>query len=237
MTTASTLGLVAITLGGLALRLHLVDSFGVWFDEAYHVALVGEPTVGAMLDAVLSNPPSDPLYALMLRWWTGLAGTSDAAIRLPSVVFGTATIPAAAWLASALGSGSRPALLAAGFVAVSPYALEFSQEAAPYALAALAMTLALAAAWRWRTAGSPAMGVAFMLAGVLAVYSHYVAVAVLALTGLLGALRWAGRSRVKPRTWLAAPAAIGLAWMPWAIGRANPCRRCWLGLGRSRAPH
>jgi hypothetical protein len=215
--TGNTVSLVVLTLGGLTLRLYQLDAFGIWFDEAYHVALVGEPSSGAMLDAVLSNPPSNPLYVLVLRAWTELVGTSDAFIRLPSVVFGSATVPATAWLAVALGMAPRQSLLAAAFVAVSPYALEFSQEAAPYALAALAPTVAIAAAWRWRSTGSPAAAMGFVLAGVIAVYSHYVVFAILALTGVLGVLPWAGSSRASPRAWLAAHAAIALAWLPWAI--------------------
>jgi predicted membrane-bound mannosyltransferase len=53
--------LAAIMLVGLAIRLYGLTSYGIWFDESYHIALVQLPSVGAMLDAVLSNPPSDPL--------------------------------------------------------------------------------------------------------------------------------------------------------------------------------
>ena len=69
--------LAAITLMGLAVRLWDLTNFGVWFDEAYHVQLVRLPMVGDMLNAVLSNPPSDPLYVLLLRPWVALFGHGD----------------------------------------------------------------------------------------------------------------------------------------------------------------
>src|SRR5205814_935265 len=75
------LALPAIVALGLAIRLYDLTGYGIWWDEAYHVQLVQLPTVGAMLDAVLSNPPSDPLYVLVLRAWAGLFGTGDATIR------------------------------------------------------------------------------------------------------------------------------------------------------------
>src|SRR5215210_1231254 len=63
--------LAAITALALSVRLYGLTSYGIWFDESYHVALVKLPDVPTMLDAVLSNPPSDPLYSLALRTWTG----------------------------------------------------------------------------------------------------------------------------------------------------------------------
>jgi 4-amino-4-deoxy-L-arabinose transferase-like glycosyltransferase len=171
-----------------------------------------------MLDAILSNPPSTPLYVILLRTWVPIAGHGDVAIRLPSVLLGTLTIPAAFWLARELDRRTGAGLLAAIFVAVSPYALEFAQEAAPYALAALLTTLALAEAWRWRRTNERRDMLLFVALGIGAVYSHYVAVAVLVLTALLGATRWSGTSRLHPGAWLGGFAVVLVAWLPWGIG-------------------
>src|SRR5262249_45820420 len=143
-----------------------LTDYGIWWDEAYHIQLVQLPTVGAMLDAVLSNPPSDPLYVLILRGWVGLFGHGDGAVRLLSVGFSTATLPATYWLGRRL-AGRAAGLGAAGLLAVAPYALELGQEAALYALAALAATLALAAGWQWRTTGQGAGR--YLLLGCVAV--------------------------------------------------------------------
>ena len=178
--------LAGITLLGLALRVCGLTAYGIWWDEAYHVQLVRLPTIAAMLDAVLSNPPSDPLYVLLLRAWAGLFGTGDAAVRSLSVVFSTATIPATYWLGRALVSNERVrgaiGLLGALLFAISPYALELGQEGALYSLAALTITLALAAGLRWRSEGVG--GILYLVLGIVAVYSHYVAAAILALFAL-----------------------------------------------------
>ena len=225
------IALVAITLGGLAIRLWSLDAAGVWFDEAYHVALVRLPDIGGMLDAVMSNPPADPLYPIVLRGWVGVAGHADAAIRIPSVAFGTLTIPAAYWLARELDGRRAAAIVAALFVALSPYALEFSREAAPYALASLTTTLALAAAWRWRRTGVASDGFLAIGLGVVAAYSHYVAVVILGLAWLLGVLRWAGPSRVGRGPWLIGLAVVLLAWVPWLAGLGTH----WLSAATPRA--
>src|SRR5436190_16187277 len=126
----------AIMLVGLAVRLYGLTGYGIWFDEGYHIALVQQPTVAAMLDAVLSNPPSDPLYVMLLRGWVSLFGHGDAEVRILSVLLSTATIPATYWLGRVI-AGSAVGLLGALFFALSPYAVELGQEAALYSLAAL----------------------------------------------------------------------------------------------------
>jgi mannosyltransferase len=225
------IAVLAITLVGLVIRMWSLGTAGVWFDESYHLALVREPGVGAMLDAILANPPSDPLYALVLRGWVAVAGDDDAIIRLPSVLAGTLTIPAVAWLANELDGRRAVALLAAAFVALSPYALEFSQEAAPYALAALLTTLGVAAGWRWRRTGRRSDGLLAVALGVGAVYAHYVAVAVLGLAWLVGFTSWSGPASVDRRRWLAAGAVVALGWAPWLVGLAAH----WLAAAAPRA--
>jgi 4-amino-4-deoxy-L-arabinose transferase-like glycosyltransferase len=225
-TTALLLG--GITLLGLGIRLYGLTGYGIWFDEAYHIALVQQPPVGAMLDAVLSNPPSDPLYVLLLRPWVGLFGSSDGAVRLLSVLFSTATLPATYALGRAL-AGRGAGLLGALFFALSPYAVELGQEAALYALAALTTTLALVAGWRWRAIGRG--GALYLLLGIVAIYSHYVVAAILAGFALLALLPAAGPRRVTGRAWLGAHALIGAAWLPWLAALAVH----WLDSAQPRA--
>ena len=209
--------LAAIVLVGLAIRLYGLTSYGIWFDESYHIALVQLPGVGAMLDAVLSNPPSDPLYVLLLRPWVGLFGHGDGAVRALSVGLSTATLPATYWLGRVV-AGSGAGLLGAALLALSPYAVELGQEAALYALAALTTTLALAAGWHWWRTGQGARR--YLALGIVAIYSHYVVAAVLAGFALAALLPGAGPRQVSRRAWLTGHAVIGVAWLPWLAALA-----------------
>ncbi len=221
---------IALTLIGLAIRLWDVGAAGVWFDESYAVALAREPSVGAMVDAILANPPSTPLYFLAFRGWTAFAGDADAVIRLPSVLAGVLLIPATAWFGREFDGRAVVAVLAAAFVTVSPYALEFAQEAAPYALAALTTTAAMASAWRWRRTGRGVDGALAVLLGIVAVYAHYIAVPILGALWLFGATASSGPGRIDRRTWLAAGGLILFAWAPWLIALAVH----WLGASAPR---
>jgi uncharacterized membrane protein len=73
--------------------------------------------------------------------WVRLFGDGEISIRLPSVIFGVASVPLVAMLARRI-FGGRAALLAALLLALSPPHLWASQAARPYALTAF---LALAA--------------------------------------------------------------------------------------------
>ncbi|HYP20984.1 MAG TPA: glycosyltransferase family 39 protein, partial [Chloroflexia bacterium] len=172
------------------------------------------PDIPSMLGAVLSNPPSDPLYVLLLRPWVALFGTGDVSVRAMSVLLSTATLPATYWLGRVV-AGRAVGLVGALLLAVSPYAVELGQEAALYVLAALTTTLAFASGWRWRVSGGGAA--LYVALGILAIYSHYVVLPILALFGLLALHPAAGPRRVSARAWLVAHGVIFAAWLPWLV--------------------
>jgi 4-amino-4-deoxy-L-arabinose transferase-like glycosyltransferase len=214
--------LALVTLGAIAaiallLRLAGTGERTLFWDEAYHVQLVLLPSTAEMLGAILANPPSDPLYALLLRAWAAFAGTTDQVIRLPSVLAGAATAPAAAWLGWELTLSRRVALASATLVAIAPYAVEFGQEASLYALATLTTTLALAALWRWRRTGRTPDGAVAVLLAIVAVYSHYVVPAVLGLVALISLSRLGGPRQVSARAMGVAAGIVLLAWLPWLV--------------------
>ncbi len=202
---------------GVAIRLAGAGDRTLFWDEAYHVRLALEPSLGAALDAVLANPPSDPLYAVVLYGWAAMAGTSDFAVRLPSISFGALTVVATAWLALELTASRRVAVLAAVLVALAPYAVEYGQEASLYSLAALTTTLALAAGWRWRRSSRRRDAVLAIALAIVAIYSHYVVAAVLALAALLSLTRLAGPRAISVRQVGAAGSLVFIAWLPWLV--------------------
>lgn len=221
-------GVISITLVGLFVRLYGLTEYGLWFDEAYHIELVKLPSIWDMLDAVLSNPPSDPLYVLLLRGWVALFGTDAGSVRMLSAICGTATIPATFFLGRfSLGVGAG--LGGALFFAISPYGIELGQEAALYSLAALTGTLCLAAGWRWISTGGRRISV-YVLLGVIAIYSHYVVAAIIALFAAL-MLIFIIRDKALGRRWVLANGLILLSWLPWLVALILH----WIGADLPRA--
>ena len=96
-----------------------------------------------VIRAVTLSDTSPPLYYLLLNVWTRVAGTSDAALRLCSVVSAMACFPLLWSLGTRLG-GRRTAWAACVLFACSPLAIYYSTEGRMYSLTWL---LALLIAW------------------------------------------------------------------------------------------
>jgi mannosyltransferase len=167
---------------------------------------------------------ADAPYHLMIRGWAELAGTSEFALRVPSVLAMSATAGVTAAVANGL-VGPKAGFLAGMFVAVLPTTSRYAQEAGPQALAVLAGTFATLALVRLfdRTrfsrfaiyAGAVALlGLAHPAALVLLV-AHAVAVLVMRRSV---ALAWTAAALAG-----AAPAAAVLA-------LAGPWRTTYVGL-------
>jgi mannosyltransferase len=141
--------LIALTALGLLLRRYRLGAQGLWFDEADLAARARAP-LAELLAAFLRPGENGPLYGLLMAAWVRLAGDGELTLRLPSMLAGALAVPALALLGRALG-GWRIGLLAAGLLAISPYAVWYSQDAKMYALLTLltpATWLALLAALR-----------------------------------------------------------------------------------------
>jgi mannosyltransferase len=134
--------LSSIVAVGAGLRLVGLTQQPLWFDEAWTHIYVTSPLgeILSLTDPIdVGNPP---LYYAIVHLWTFVAGTSDLALRLPSVFFGVLTIP----VVYALGRtvGGRPlGLTLALFTAISPMNIEHSQQARGYAFLAFAASVAM----------------------------------------------------------------------------------------------
>src|SRR5205823_8653991 len=83
-----------------------------------------------------------PLYYAVVHFFLTL-GTSEIVLRLPSVLFGTASLALMFIVVTPL-LGNRVALVSAGLLAISPFHVWYSQEARPYSLFLFLSLLSLA---------------------------------------------------------------------------------------------
>lgn len=150
------LALIAVA---VALGLYRLGAKGLWVDEGLSAAIARRDPA-QVLDAAWSTPTPGAIafYYEVLHFWT-ILGNSEFVLRALSVLCTAASIPVVYSLGIRL-AGSRAALVAAFLVATSPFVVEYSQEARPYAMVMLlsaASSLALVRAielpsWRrWMT--------------------------------------------------------------------------------------
>lgn len=106
----------------------------LWLDEGITARVMSEYS---LREIIADFSPSDfhpPLYYLMLKTWTGTAGISEIALRLPSVLFSLA----AGWGVYLIGGGWASALFL-----FNPLVVYYSQEARMYMFVTFLLTFAL----------------------------------------------------------------------------------------------
>lgn len=136
-------GVAALTavIGAALLRFYRLGSESLWLDEAFTWSYVTQ--IYQFWELLFVLPTEDvhpPLYYVVVDLWVALAGTSEAALRLPSVVFGIAAVGLIYLLGARLFDRWTGAA-AAALLSVSSFHVYFSQEARMYSLLA-ALTLA-----------------------------------------------------------------------------------------------
>jgi hypothetical protein len=167
-----------------------------------------------VLRGVFISDTSPPLYYLLLWAWTLVVGTSDAALRLFSVLCSLAAFP----LLRAIGreiAGERAAFVACAFYAVAPVALDAGLEGRMYALvlflgSLLAWTTLALAREGWRPPLA-LLWIATAAAGLLAHYFFLFVVLACALWLLLAP------GRLDRRAPVAMSAGMLLLVLPWYL--------------------
>lgn len=209
MSRSARLGLVAATALASVAGLWNLGRESLWVDEAFSVAMarMGWADFAGL---VVDREVNMVAYNLVLRGWVAIAGDSEATVRLPSVLFGVASVVLLFVLARRL-YGPAVATLSCLFLALNGYFVIQMQEARAgtlVVLVTLVLTLVLLHALeRPSTTRFVLYGA---VAGVGAYVHFFLVLVVLAHVPLL----IARRGELSPRSLVAGSAVLGVAWLP-----------------------
>ncbi len=209
----STWWALLIVLMAFCLRIYAIDRQDIWGDEAVSIQLSSGPLPHIIKGGAETVPP---LYHLLLHFWMRLGGASVLAIRFLSAVFGTLSV-AGIYLLGRRIFGRPIGVLAALTAAISPALVFYSQEARVYSV--LVFLTVASIYWTVRLAEEPIRSrawTAYLLASLAACYTHYFGFFVILAENLVIISHMLRRRRLRGlNRWLAAQAAIGLAYLPW----------------------
>jgi mannosyltransferase len=121
--------LAGITLLALILRVWRLDS-EMWLDEIATLVAYGQLSVAQVMASYLGSN-NHLLNTLLVKLSVATLGEHEWSVRLPAVLFGTATVPLFYWTARRLCSRAN-SLAAALLLAVSYHHIFFSQNARGY---------------------------------------------------------------------------------------------------------
>ncbi|MAS36812.1 MAG: hypothetical protein CL610_22600 [Anaerolineaceae bacterium] len=184
-------------------------------DEIHTLRMARELNLPGLVQYLAGNDIHPPVWRMLAVGWINLFGMDAGLTRAFSGLFTVLTLAFVFRLASDLFT-HRVGVLAVIILGCLPFFQFYGHELRPYAV--LAMTAA-GMQWsllRWIRHGKFVHALLFVLLGILALYTHFFAVfllAALALTFVL-IVRW------DPARYLRAFglwAAIGLAFLPWVI--------------------
>jgi len=212
-TLKNSVNLALITALGLVLRLAFLGHRSLYSDEAWSFSAASMGPLG-LISSVASYDLHPPLYYMILSAFLAL-GRSEFAIRLPSALFGTLTIPPAYWLGRRF-LGERGGLLVAFLLAISPMHVRYSQEARMYPLITLFATLSLILLLRAMEQGGVTSWALYGISAALCLYTHYIAFFALLTEGVL--VLWISMRKGRlgiPKGFLLAGASALASFAPW----------------------
>lgn len=134
----SMIGLCAVALG-----VRVATTRGLWVDEAISVSQAQLP-FGRMINDMTTTDVHPPLHHGLLWVTVRLFGTSEFAVRLPSLLAGVALVPVMYWVGRVVYD-RRTGWVAAILAAIAPFCVWYSQEARMYSLFMLLAAVAVGA--------------------------------------------------------------------------------------------
>ena len=216
--------IAALTILAAVLRFSRIGHQGFWFDEA-NTALLVHFSPGKMLGLIPHTESTPPLYYCALWVWARIFGFGEVGLRSLSAVAGVLIVPVAYGAGAKLIS-RRAGLIAAALTATSPLLIWYSQEARSYELLALLAATTLLTFARALSAPTPRAVAAWALTCALALATHYFAA--LAVAPEAAWLLAAHRQRRSVQLGVGAVAAVGLALVPLVISQRGTGNSSWI---------
>lgn len=206
--------MVGAVVVGFSLALNDLGEESLWIDEGATFRSISG-SWGDLGQVYTDAEPNTILYYAVLKLATGVIGTSEVALRLPSAAFAAAAVPVVAAIAARV-YGIRAAVIAAGLLALNPFLVYFAQEARTYTLVVLLSSASTLLFMRALDPGARGWGRwgAWALVSAAAAWAHLFAAFVIAAQ--LAALALHPR-RPPARVLLAAGAAVAVLMAPLVV--------------------
>lgn len=165
----------------------------------------------------LEDPQHTPLFYVGNRLWIERVGSSVTMLRFLPACYGCFAIVAMYWLGIELFRLHGTALIASAFLAVSPIAVLYSQEAREYSLWTLAVLVSSAIFLRACRLDSRAWWLAYAVSTVMGLYVYPLTALIIFGHGLYLSTAVGIRSASVARNFVAACLLAGCLFVPWLV--------------------
>lgn len=198
----------SLTILGFYLRYSNIEGASLWMDELYTLMRIKGPIVYTLI--TILDSPFPPLYYLLMNIFTSIFGTSDLALRFPSVIFSTLTIPAIYFLGKELFNW-KTGIIASSLFTIYPYAINYAQEAKQYSLLWLLMILSFLFLYRFIEKRRKLDKILYIICISASIYTLYIGFIFIIIHWLI--ILGLYRDRIKE--WIKINLWIILLYLPW----------------------
>jgi mannosyltransferase len=212
--------LFLILVGSAILRFYNNTAIALWHDEAFS-ALYIKYSWGEMLDRIVLDV-HPPLYYYVLRLWSYIFGDSLMSLRGLSILFGVLTVWAGYIFIKKAFNNQNLALLAAFFLAINPFQIQYALEARMYTLGTFLVMFSSWLLLRALESRRKRDWLYFGIAAAASFYTHYYLLFSVAAQGLYALYvifkrgDWRGNFRDNQLiNLLLAGAAAVVLYLPW----------------------
>ncbi|MCX5713497.1 MAG: glycosyltransferase family 39 protein [Candidatus Omnitrophica bacterium] len=202
--------LLSMLVLGFILRVYHLGNLSLWFDELCTARRSVFSPSAIINNAAFSSFP--PLYYLMMNLWIKAFGSSEFALRFPSLIFSCLSLIFVFIVAKELFN-ERVGLYSALLLSVSPYSINYAQEAKMYSLLWLLGILSFLYFYRFTQCGSVKNLVLYSIFAILSIYTMYIGFIFIITQNLLFFAFFNPKLKKK---WLLGQLLIVVAFLPWA---------------------
>ncbi len=167
----TTVWLVPILILGGLMRIYNNTAVALWHDEAFSALYIRYSWREMMYRIGLDVHP--PLYYWILRLWSYVFGSSLISLRSLSILFGILTIYAGYLFVKEAFNNEKLAIVAALFLAINPFQVQYSLEARMYTLGTFVLLLSCYLLLRALNTNKTSFWIAYAVSVAACFYTHY----------------------------------------------------------------
>lgn len=216
--------LYATIIAGILLRIYNLTAVSLWHDEAFSALLI-KYNFREMIDRIILDV-HPPFYYIALRFWDIFFGNSLFSIRAFSVFFSVLIILATYLFVKAAFKNSKLALFSSAIVAISPFQIQYAQEARMYALGAFLIVISSYFLLRAldKKKSSRIWWLLYAISVSAAIYTHYYVVFSIFAQALFVLYHFFKKLKFSPTRWLknknfqlclASYLLVTVSYLPW----------------------
>ncbi len=209
--------LIPVLALGALMRLYHSTSIALWHDEAFSALYIRYPWGEMMHRIGLDVHP--PLYYWMLRIWTGIFGQGLFGLRSLSILLGVLSIYAGYLFVKEIFKNEKLALLAAFFLAINPFLIQYGWEARMYSLGTFLILLSSYLLVKALNTDKTWIWAAYAVSIAASFYTHYFLFFSVAAQGLFFIYYCFKQKQWFPKGWAsyALSAVLFAPWVPTLI--------------------